>query len=87
MLYLETVDTSTLDLLKKLQSTELFSDLRLVGGTSLALQLGRRKSIDLDFFGTLNASSEEIIRVANEIGDTQIHYTSTNINTLSINGV
>jgi hypothetical protein len=29
----------------------LFMGYRLVGGTSLALQLGHRQSIDLDFFG------------------------------------
>ena len=27
---------------------------RLVGGTALALQLGHRKSVDLDFFGQIN---------------------------------
>ena len=33
---------------------EAFSDLRLVGGTALALQIGHRKSIDLDFFGIVD---------------------------------
>jgi hypothetical protein len=28
-----------------------FSGLRLVGGTSLALQIGHRRSIDIDLFG------------------------------------
>ena len=35
MLYYETVDESTLELLKKLQSLRMFSEMRLVGGTSL----------------------------------------------------
>ena len=35
MLYYETVDESTLELLKKLQSIRMFSEMRLVGGTSL----------------------------------------------------
>ena len=30
-----------------------FSELRLAGGTALALQIGHRKSIDLDFFGSI----------------------------------
>ena len=30
-----------------------FSKLRLAGGTALALQIGHRKSIDLDFFGSI----------------------------------
>lgn len=33
---------------------EAFSDLRLGGGTALALQIGHRKSIDLDFFGIVD---------------------------------
>lgn len=46
MLYYKTVDENTLGLLRKLQSVDSFSGLRLVGGTSLALQIGHRKSID-----------------------------------------
>lgn len=50
MLYLETVESSTLELLKKMQKLPVLNNTRLVGGTALALQLGHRKSIDLDFF-------------------------------------
>ena len=53
MLHLETVEYSTLELLRKLQSLPILRDTRLVGGTALALQLGHRKSVDLDFFGTI----------------------------------
>ena len=38
----------------------MFKDARLVGGTALALQLGHRKSVDLDFFGSIDASLQEI---------------------------
>jgi len=34
--------------------------MRLVGGTSLALQYGHRQSVDLDFFGKMNVSQDEI---------------------------
>ena len=51
MLHLETVHPDTLDLLKRIQSLPTLSETRLVGGTALALQLGHRRSIDLDFFG------------------------------------
>ena len=47
MLHYETVDTGTLELLKKLQSLSIFNEMLLVGGTSLALQIGHRKSIDI----------------------------------------
>lgn len=58
MLYLETVESSTLELLKKLQQLPVLEQTRLVGGTALALQLGHRKSIDLDFFGTVDCEAE-----------------------------
>lgn len=51
MLYLETVDAATLELLKCIQALPLLFNTRLVGGTALALQLGHRLSVDLDFFG------------------------------------
>lgn len=60
MLHYETIHPDTLELLRKIQSLEMFKDARLVGGTALALQLGHRKSIDLDFFGSVEASLQEI---------------------------
>lgn len=51
MLHYSTIEPKTLDLLKKIQSNDFFSATRLVGGTALAMQIGHRKSIDLDFFG------------------------------------
>ena len=50
MLREETVEPSTLELLKKLTSLPELSDFRLVGGTALSLLLGHRKSIDIDLF-------------------------------------
>lgn len=37
-------------LIKKLMADQKLIDFRLVGGTALALQLGHRKSIDIDLF-------------------------------------
>lgn len=56
MLQKQVVDERTFLLLKKLQSIPELKDLRLVGGTSLALQLGHRISIDLDLFGSFDSS-------------------------------
>jgi len=50
MLQTETVERSTLELLKNLMCDEQLSDFILAGGTNLALQIGHRKSIDLDLF-------------------------------------
>lgn len=60
MLQYETICPNTLDLLKKIQSLDFAKDLRLVGGTALALQIGHRISVDLDLFGNTSASLEEI---------------------------
>ena len=51
MLFFETVEEQTLSLLRRLQALPELADTRLVGGTALALQLGHRTSVDLDFFG------------------------------------
>lgn len=50
MLYLETIEPRTLRLLKKLMQLPALNKFDLVGGTALALQIGHRKSIDLDLF-------------------------------------
>lgn len=63
MLRLETIDLSTLALLRRLQALPFLADVRLVGGTALALQLGHRKSVDLDLFGSWqppNSLQEEV---------------------------
>lgn len=51
MLHLEAIHPVALGLLTAIQRNDLFADTRLVGGTALALQIGHRTSIDLDFFG------------------------------------
>ncbi len=50
MLCFKTIALQTLSLLKMLQAIPELADTRLVGGTALALQLGHRISVDLDFF-------------------------------------
>jgi len=50
MLQTSTVERSTLELLKNLMHDEKLSDFLLAGGTNLALQIGHRRSIDLDLF-------------------------------------
>ncbi len=50
MLREETVEPSTLELLKQIVSLPELKQFRLVGGTALSLLFGHRKSIDLDLF-------------------------------------
>ncbi|SDH36389.1 Nucleotidyl transferase AbiEii toxin, Type IV TA system [Dyadobacter soli] len=48
MLHEETVEASTLALIRRLMADENLSDFYLVGGTALSLRLGHRISIDID---------------------------------------
>ena len=50
MLYYQTVSPGLISLLKKLFSINELNDFVLVGGTSLSLQYGHRKSVDIDLF-------------------------------------
>ncbi len=87
MLYYETINAGTLQLLKDLQAINEFHNLRLAGGTSLALQLGHRKSIDLDFFGKVNFDELDINLLFNGFQSIEVVKKSININVFIINGV
>lgn len=50
MLHIETIAPATLELLKRIMQDSSLPQFRLVGGTSLALQMGHRISVDLDLF-------------------------------------
>ena len=63
MLSFQTVLPDTLELLKVLMQQPLLNDMRLVGGTSLALQYGHRRSVDLDFFGHTTEDVEELTTI------------------------
>ena len=52
MLYKTPLETNTLELIKEIQVHKEFKSFYLAGGTALAVQIGHRKSIDLDFFTT-----------------------------------
>lgn len=87
MLYLETVESSTLELLKKLQRLPVLEQTRLVGGTALALQLGHRKSIDLDFFGTIDCEAEYLRESIAGIASLTILKESPHIHIYIVDGI
>ena len=60
MLSLQTVYPDTLELLKTLMRLPILGQMRLVGGTALALQYGHRRSVDLDFFGHTTEDVDEL---------------------------
>ena len=63
MLSLRTIEPHTLELLKALMQEPALCELRLVGGTALALQYGHRSSIDLDLFGKIDIDAINIKQV------------------------
>ncbi len=87
MLYYKTIEPHTLELLNKLMQIEAFKKLRLVGGTSLALQIGHGKSVDIDMFGVLNSDEFEINKILSNLGKTTLLKKSNNINVYLINGI
>lgn len=83
MLQYKSLYPETLGLLKSLSENELISDFSLVGGTAIALYLGHRISIDLDFFSPKSFNSQLFH------GALKMEYTLENsivdINTISTN--
>jgi hypothetical protein len=60
MLYKETVTDALFETLKSISSLEKLSSFRLVGGTAIALQIGHRRSIDLDLFSNEKVKKQNI---------------------------
>ena len=87
MLHLETIEPGTLQLLKSLQAIPALKDTRLVGGTSLALQVGHRNSVDLDFFGSIPISADELRETIASKHSVTIVNESKNINIYLIDGI
>lgn len=87
MLQTQTVSPDLLELLEKIMKLSLFNDFLLVGGTSLALQMGHRNSIDIDLFGDSEIDEELFTRTLDGLGTFEVFKKSKNILITSINGV
>lgn len=69
MLHYETVSPHLLSVLKKIQQLPELSAFRLVGGTSLALQIGHRISVDIDLFTDKSFDIAELQKTLNKTFD------------------
>lgn len=87
MLQLQTILPNTLELLKSLVAQPEMQGMRLVGGTSLALQYGHRQSVDLDFFGKLAVSQEEIIAMVDRLSDYTVLNKTNQILQMVVGGI
>ena len=59
-------------LLAQLERTLSGTDFYLAGGTALALHLGHRRSVDLDFFSSESFENERLLALLRQIGEFQI---------------
>ena len=87
MLQKQTVDAGTLELLIALIGDEQLKDFILVGGTALALQIGHRKSIDLDFFSENTFNENELSEYLETSKQFKLDFISKNTIKGEINGV
>lgn len=87
MLFYKAIDAATLELLTKLQKIPLLKDTRLVGGTALAIQIGHRKSVDIDLFGNIKGDELSLSKKLQEIGTTQIIRNTENIHIYLVKGI
>ena len=87
MLSYHAVTSHTLELLNRLSSELASTDLRLVGGTALALQYGHRNSVDLDFFGTLDDDVLKLHDILNSIGRYEVIKETAHIRIYIFEGV
>ncbi len=65
----------------------LLQDFHLVGGTALALQIGHRKSIDLDLFGEPEFDPDSLFNAISHLGDTKLNFKANNTVGLFIDGI
>lgn len=70
MLYYNSVDDLLKNCLKILMSASLLQNFRLVGGTSLSLQIGHRKSVDIDLFSDATYGSIDFKEIENYLKST-----------------
>lgn len=79
MLHLSTVDKTTYTLLQNIFSVKFIKEnFALAGGTSLALQIGHRRSIDLDIFCPKQFDVKELEIILTQSGNFDFKYAGNN---------
>lgn len=84
MLHLKTVHQETFAMLQDLASQENLRGFSLAGGTGLALLLGHRISVDLDFFTNSKFDSRELFETLRDVYDVSNCSQSSNSLSLSV---
>ncbi|MGE4346161.1 MAG: nucleotidyl transferase AbiEii/AbiGii toxin family protein [Flavobacteriaceae bacterium] len=87
MLQTQTVSPELLELLIWLMNEKTFADFSLAGGTSLALQIGHRNSVDIDLFGKSEIQHDLFFDVLGEYGNVEVSRNTKNIFISEVNGI
>lgn len=87
MLHYKTIDEDTLGLLRQIMRLREFNNMRLVGGSALALMIGHRTSVDLDLFGHFDTDEITISQSINNFGKSTLLKKSPNIFIYNINNI
>lgn len=87
MLHYATIYPETLELLKELQRIDFIRNYALVGGTSLALQIGHRISVDLDLFAHTDADAATLLEYIAPLGKITVANQSPRVLNLFINEI
>jgi len=87
MLHKEAVEPATLELIKTLQQEPLFKDFFLVGGTELALQVGHRKSADIDLLSIQSFEVEYLISYMEKEFEFELNYSQNHTIKGTISGI
>jgi predicted nucleotidyltransferase component of viral defense system len=86
MLFFNAIPIQTLELLRWIMEQEEFSNFSLAGGTALALQIGHRQSVDLDFFGKSEIVPDQYLGCLKSFTEIRILSQSRNILILNAGG-
>lgn len=73
-MFSETVSPDTARLIEKIKNRSWLSSYYLAGGTALALHLGHRTSIDLDFFTQSDMEEMTMVEYLRSAGDLQLDH-------------
>jgi len=87
VLQTQAVEPILLELLIKLMALDVLKPYSLVGGTSLALQIGHRKSIDIDMFGNHPVDEISLTDSLQDVGQVRVLSKSKNILIYTIEGI
>jgi len=87
MLHKQAVSPKLLELISNLMQVEAFNNFNLVGGTSMALQIGHRLSIDIGLFGVSEINEIEFNEELSRLGTIHLLKKSKNILIYNVDGI